>query len=136
MRLPPTSLADLLERDFQTKHVIPAAELLGYTHYHTHRSEKSPSGFPDLVLAGRRLVFVELKREKTNPTDRQQHWLRLLHKACAEVYLIRPRNLDDLVTVLAAPTWSELQWEGKVGAAHRRLLEELRPYLEPVSEAA
>lgn len=55
---------------------------LGWMGYHTHRSQHSPAGFPDLCLvhpgAGR-LVFAELKREKrSNPTPAQVAWLDAL----------------------------------------------------------
>lgn len=90
----------MLEKDWQ-KQVIELATTLGFRYYHTHRSEKSPSGFPDLVLVGRRVVYLELKREKTQPTPAQRDWLTALHDAGAEVYLARPRHLQALTLVLA-----------------------------------
>ena len=52
-----SNLADILERDWQ-RTVIDLANLHGYVHYHTHRSFKSPTGFPDLVLVGRRVIAL------------------------------------------------------------------------------
>jgi hypothetical protein len=60
------------------------AQRLGWLAYHTHRSDRSPAGFPDLTLvhpgAGR-LVFAELKRQKrSNPTPAQVGWLDALER--------------------------------------------------------
>lgn len=59
------------------------AQRLGWLAYHTHRSDRSPAGFPDLTLvhprAGR-LIFAELKRQKrSNPTPAQVAWLDALN---------------------------------------------------------
>ena len=110
----------MLEKDWQ-KQVIDLATTLGYRYYHTHRSEKSPSGFPDLVLVGRRVVYLELKREKTQPTPAQRDWLTALERAGAEVYLARPRHLQVLTLVLA---------RGDTGA-REVLLEELQQHTHP-----
>lgn len=45
--------------------------------YHTHRSERSPEGFPDYVIpVGRWLLLAELKRAGGTPTAAQAWWLR------------------------------------------------------------
>lgn len=42
--------------------VLELAKAFGIRAYHTHDSRRSPAGFPDLVLAGRRgVIFAELK---------------------------------------------------------------------------
>lgn len=58
------------------------ADSLGWRGYHTHRSDRSPAGFPDLVLvkaSAGRLIFAELKRERRgkrdDPTPDQRAWL-------------------------------------------------------------
>ena len=55
------------------------AQRLGWLAYHTHRSDRSPAGFPDLCLvhvAAGRLIFAELKKQKrANPTPAQAEWL-------------------------------------------------------------
>lgn len=81
--------------------------------YHTHRSDRSPAGFPDLVLvhppAGR-LIFAELKRQKRSKTSPAQvEWLEGLEQVRyaagdyeqvpafepVRVYLWRPLDLLD-----------------------------------------
>lgn len=58
------------------------ADSLGWLGYHTHRSDRSPAGFPDLVLVHPKaglLRFAELKRQKrSNPTRAQVTWLDAL----------------------------------------------------------
>jgi len=47
--------------------------------YHTYRSTRSPSGFPDYVLpVGRWLIFAELKAAGGSPTAEQAWWLLAL----------------------------------------------------------
>lgn len=102
MRLAPaTPLADLSEKEWQAQ-VIELARTLGWHHYFTYRSKRSPAGFPDLVLWRDRLVIAELKGERGKPSDLQKVCLAGLLAAGQEVYLIRPRHLEALASVLAA----------------------------------
>jgi hypothetical protein len=68
--------------------------------YHTFRSVKSPTGFPDWVLARERLIFVELKTETGKPSDAQREWLDGLARAGAEAYVWRPTDLDEIARIL------------------------------------
>lgn len=74
--------------------VIDLARYLGYEHYHTHNSRRSPAGFPDLVLVHRtsgRLIFAELKSATGRLSDHQRgwlHWLGIAH----EVHVWTPNN--------------------------------------------
>jgi hypothetical protein len=82
---------------------------LGWTTYHTLRSRGSRAGYPDRTLVRERILFVELKREKTGPTDDQVEWLDKLATAGGEVYLWRPSDLDEIARILtgrlaSAPT--------------------------------
>jgi hypothetical protein len=59
--------------------VTDLARIRGWLVYHTHRSQHSEAGFPDLVLVGgRRLIFAELKTERGKVTRPQQTWLDAL----------------------------------------------------------
>jgi len=87
--------------------LVKFAEQLGWTYYHPYRSYKSPTGFPDLVLCkrGARVIFAELKTESkaSKPTASQVEWLDRLRDANAEVYLWRPRHLNEIARILRAP---------------------------------
>jgi hypothetical protein len=94
------NLDDMLEREWQNQ-VLGLAKMMGWTYYKSFRPKKSPSGFPDLVLVRDRVLFVELKREKTKPRPSQVEWLEALEKAGAEVYTWRPSDLEQVGRVLA-----------------------------------
>jgi hypothetical protein len=101
VRSAPVALTDILEVDWQ-RTVVDLAKQLGFLTYHTHNSRRSAHGFPDLVLVRDRVIYLELKRETTGPTDQQKAWLRALTTAGAEAYLARPSDLDDLALILSA----------------------------------
>jgi hypothetical protein len=105
-----TPLADILEDEWDRqlfRGPNALATTLGWTSYHTLRSKGSKSGYPDRTLVRDRIVFVELKREKTKPTPAQIAWLDKLARAGGEVYLWRPSDLDEIGLILstrAVPT--------------------------------
>lgn len=90
------------------------ADSLGWMGYHTHRSDRSPAGFPDLCLvhpiAGR-LIFAELKRQKrSNPTPAQVEWLEALGSLEREERIdLAQRDLEGLVEpTLTVHLWRPL----------------------------
>jgi hypothetical protein len=92
------------ERAFMNQ-VIKAAEVLGWRWYHTHRSDKSPAGFPDLVLVRARhsqprLLFVELKAERTKVTPDQRVWIDELRACGQEAYIWRPQHWPNIEKLL------------------------------------
>lgn len=51
------------------------------------------AGFPDLVaVRGRRIIYIELKRETGTTTEAQEWWHAALREAGQEVYVWRPRD--------------------------------------------
>lgn len=73
--------------------VRQVARVLGLLEYHTYRSTKSPSGFPDCVFVGPRgVLYRELKRERENPTAAQQKWLNGLLTAGQDAAVWRPSD--------------------------------------------
>lgn len=61
-------------------------------------------GYPDWTLVrGQRLVFVELKTNRSTPSMNERDWLRALTEAGAEVYVVRwPADLARITEVLRA----------------------------------
>ena len=76
------------------QHVIDMARLLGYLVYHTFDSRRSEPGFPDIIAVGYdRLLAIECKREREQPTPAQQNWLdELAYVPGVECYVIRPSD--------------------------------------------
>jgi len=81
----------------------------GYLFYFTHRSQFSPSGFPDCVLVRLepipRILFAELKTDDlkhSQPSVDQWMWLYILQQlpAPVECYLWRPSDFDAVVEAL------------------------------------
>lgn len=102
--VPATALADVLEDDWDRqlfRGPKALATMLGWTTYHTLRSRGSRSGYPDRTCVRERILFAELKREKTKPTAEQVEWLDRLANAGGEVYLWRPSDLGEIGNVLA-----------------------------------
>lgn len=98
------TLTDLLESDWDAqlfRGPKALANILGWTTYHTLRSRGSRSGYPDRTCVRDRILFAELKREKTRPTPDQVEWLDRLARAGGEVYLWRPSDLEEIGLVLA-----------------------------------
>lgn len=104
---PPTPL----EADFQLQ-ITQLAHLLGWEDFHvragrTKDSWRTPGsgtmarGWPDLVLVrGKRLLFVEVKRDGGKLTADQERVLGVLDGTSAEVYCWRPADWDQLEKVL------------------------------------
>lgn len=93
-------LREITEKDWQNQ-VLKLAATCGWSWYHTHRSERSPAGFPDLTLWGRgRIIFAELKRETGELSPKQVEVITGLRANGAEVYVWRPRDLDEVALTL------------------------------------
>lgn len=92
---------ELSEEAFEAQ-VKDLARIGGWEYYHTYRSQHSPSGFPDCVLARPpRLIVAELKSEKGKVSAEQQIWLDILARCpSTEVYLWRPSDLEEIQGVL------------------------------------
>ena len=91
---------DVTERVFQ-RQVNDLAGLLGWLYYHTHRSDRSQPGFPDLVMVRRkRTIFAELKTERGVTSAPQEEWGRALVETGAEFYLWRPSMFEEILETL------------------------------------
>ncbi|HVM69552.1 MAG TPA: VRR-NUC domain-containing protein [Gaiellaceae bacterium] len=121
MIAPAKPLDDVLEKELTTQ-IVDLARTLGWRRYHTHDSRRSAHGFPDEVLVRDRLILLELKREKGKLTPEQAAWITDLLNAGAEVYVVRPRDLQQIAEILAArrrPTNTPL-WHSTRTEAHDR----------------
>jgi hypothetical protein len=92
------------ERAFMAQ-VIRLAELFSWRHYHSHRSDHSPAGFPDLVLVRARhpkprVVFAELKSDRGRVTADQRAWITELRACGQEAYIWRPSMWQDVERIL------------------------------------
>lgn len=88
------ALAPQMTEDQLLQAVRDLARLNGFATYHTHRSDRSEPGFPDLVLVRPPLIlFRELKSERGRLTDPQREWLRQLRESGQDVGVWRPSDL-------------------------------------------
>jgi hypothetical protein len=95
----------LTERQFMAQ-VVAYAKLTGWRVYHTFDSRRSDPGFPDLVLCRARhppprVVFAELKAQRTPVTDDQRAWIDELRACGQEAYIWRPSQWPEIEKVLA-----------------------------------
>lgn len=101
----PEEYRGLMARGMTEKQLLAAvralAEGLSWRTYHTHRSQHSPAGFPDLCLVRRgRLVFAELKTELGKTSPDQDVWLASLAAVAAETW-----DTDPLEAVVRVYVW-------------------------------
>lgn len=102
---PAIALEELTEKQFEqqligTKSRPGVARMLGWKAYHTLRSKGSEPGYPDWTLVRDRVVFIECKSETGTVKPAQREWFAALANAGAEIYLVRPRHLEAIATVL------------------------------------
>jgi hypothetical protein len=97
----PRNVLRVSEALFQQQ-VIDYARMRGWLVYHTHNSRKSAKGFPDIVAVRRsRLIFAELKDERSRLRGEQHEWLDALDKVVdVGVYVWRPSDLDEILRLL------------------------------------
>ena len=90
--------------------IIELAKLLGYLHYHTHDSRRSPEGFPDLVLAHVKtgvVLWIECKSEHGELSDDQAKWGRALVAGNARYFIFRPHDWAGGTVESVLRTWAK-----------------------------
>lgn len=125
---PAIPLHEMTEKQWQQQ-VVALARTLGWRSYHTLRSKGSQPGYPDLTLVRDRVIFLELKTETGTVTDKQREWLKALNDADAEVYVVRPRHLEQLA-ILFGPAGNTM----KRAEARAVLLVELDRIVDPETQ--
>lgn len=102
---------DLLEHPFQQQ-VEGIARFYGWLIYHTHRSDRSQPGFPDLVLVrGPELIFAELKTRTGRVDANQQRWLDALRVVSVAVDDHRAAGALDPPPVVDVYVWRPDDWD-------------------------
>jgi VRR-NUC domain len=96
----------MTEREYQTL-VVDWCKWHNLLIYHTYDSRRSQAGFPDLVVVGNRVIWVELKSAKGRLSHTQNEWLLRLQRAGQEVYLWRPCDWGAAQHILDSLTWGE-----------------------------
>jgi hypothetical protein len=96
----------MLEKELLTE-VLRLCERYHQAAYHTSDSRKvmGPGiGFPDLVIAGKDVIFAELKSPGGSMSWKQTEWKYRLRAAKADCYLWRPSDLasGEIEAVLSA----------------------------------
>ncbi len=90
---------EMSEKELQAG-VVELAQVLGYRHYFTYRSKRSPAGWPDLQIVRERLILLELKIDVGKCSAAQKEWIHALLNAGCEIYVARPDDLDALALIL------------------------------------
>jgi len=92
---------EITEAQFREQ-IRDLAKTFGWMFYFTWQSFHSPKGWPDVALCKPpRLILAELKSETGQPTESQRMWLYTLQNCPGcEVYLWRPSDFDEIVSIL------------------------------------
>jgi len=88
-------IAAAMAEDELQANIMDACKVLGLLAYHTHDARRSPAGFPDLCIVGRRLIFRELKTQRGKLTPDQSVWLHGLRRAGVDADVWRPEQWCD-----------------------------------------
>lgn len=84
--------SQIREKDFRQQ-VVDYARLHGWQCWWVWRSDHSPKGWPDLVLAKPpRLVLAELKTERGTLSPAQSETIATLRECGLTVFVWRPRD--------------------------------------------
>ena len=91
-----TALAASMTEAQLLANVRAEAKRQGWLCYHTHRSDRSEKGYPDLTLVrGGTVMWVELKSEKGRLSAEQKEWLAALGLPWLKVAVWRPQQWYD-----------------------------------------
>lgn len=90
--LPRDQIMHILEEELDVL-VKDMCKQLGIERYHTYDSRRSPSGYPDLTLAGRGgQMWRELKATKGVVSPDQQKWIGILRAGGGDADVWRPAD--------------------------------------------
>lgn len=89
------ALSALSEAQFQRR-ITDLCDWLKLTWHHETDSRRSKPGFPDLVVVGNGVVFVEVKTQSGRLSLEQALWVNTLRQAGAEVHVWRPDQWPEI----------------------------------------
>ena len=91
----------MTEREWQSQ-VCRLLDLYRWGWYHTHRSDRSRPGYPDLTAwhPDHGVIWAELKTATGKPTPDQTRVIAELRAAGARVYIWRPSDADEVARIL------------------------------------
>jgi hypothetical protein len=87
------------EAEFQKK-VTDLCDWLRLKWHHETDSRRSKAGFPDLVIVGEVVLFVELKTERGKVTFEQNEWIDALRAAGCYARVWRPSDWPQIEATL------------------------------------
>lgn len=90
------------EKDLREQ-IRDLCKVFGWKFYFTWTSLHSPRGMPDLILCKPpRLIFAELKTDKSKLSSHQQEWIDLLTECRGniECYVWRPADIESIAKIL------------------------------------
>jgi VRR-NUC domain-containing protein len=67
-------------------------KLYGLRWFHDHDSRRNPSGLPDLIIVGKRVLYRELKTQTGRLSAAQKEWIADLAAAGQDVDVWRPAD--------------------------------------------
>lgn len=76
--------------------ITDLCDWLKLTWHHETDSRRSKAGFPDLVIVGNRVLFVELKSQSGRLSRQQAEWINVLRGAGVEVHVWRPSDWPEI----------------------------------------
>ena len=84
-------------------------------------------GYPDFTLVRERIFWAELKGERGTLSPAQKVWIEKLRQAGGEVYVWKPRDLNEILRTLqaASPRFPRLLEASGGDAAQARSVERL-----------
>ena len=122
-------MIEITEKQFEQQ-IKDLAELFGRSYYHTHRSQFSPAGFPDCIMASTErkplLIAAELKVGNNQPTFEQYVWIRFFQflgeqtDGLVDGFLWYPEDIEEFAKVIQGEVY-----DGKHNQEHQVLVPSL-----------
>ena len=95
----PQALFDskMSEKAYQDQ-IVQLAKANNWLVYHTYDSRRSEPGFPDLIMVkGRRLIAIEVKKEGKKTTPAQDMWISAMNLVVStSAWVARPSDWEDV----------------------------------------